>query len=784
MNDVETKTVPPQQPSPSGNEQRRAGLIGQPLDRVDGRPKVTGAARYTAEVPVANLAHGVLAESRIARGRIRSIDTRAAERAPGVVGVLTHRNAPRRGANTAQASGVRRDNQAGENGRSPNVEGVLTNRPDQGLSRILQDDRITHAGQHIAVVIAETWEQATYAATLLRVEYEEEAPATNLEANRARRYKPTLGVVPVDEPADKQRGAAAAALPRAAVRVEQTYSNPIEHHHPMEMHATTALWEGEHLTLYDSNQGPVPVQRAVAAALALPAENVRVVTKFVGGGFGSKGRPWTHVILAALAARLVRRPVKLSLTRQQMFTSVGYRAKHIQQIALGAERDGKLLAIQHDSTSHVSMFDEYAEAAVTNTRKVYACPNVSTTTRIVRLNLPTPTSLRSPGKSTGMFALESAMDELAHELKLDPVELRLRNHADGDPDHDGRAWSSKSLKECYRVAAQNFGWSRRHPTPRSQRDGRFLTGQGMATAMYPAYRGEASARARITADGHVLVQSAANDMGVGTYTTMAIIAAETLNLPLERVRFELGDTEMPYAPVAGGSRTVASVGPAVQAACRAVQAELIALAINNANSPLYGLQPAQIAAADGRLFLAGEPRRGESYQDILRRTDSQQVSAEADARPGAERNNYSMYAFGAGFAEVRVDEDLGIVRVTRFVGAYGAGRIINEKTARSQLIGGIVWGIGHALMEESLVDDRAGRFVTRTLADYHIPAHADVPAIEIHFIPENDPYVNPLGAKGVGELSIVGAAAAIANAIFNATGKRVRDLPITPDKLL
>jgi xanthine dehydrogenase YagR molybdenum-binding subunit len=542
-------------------------------------------------------------------------------------------------------------------------------------------------------------------------------------------------------------------LATAAVKVDQTYVIPRENHNPIEMHATIAAWDGDRLTLWDKTQWVHNVADEIAAVFGIPAENIRVISPFVGGAFGSGLRTWPHVTLAALGARVAGRPVKVMLSRREMYYGVGYRPHTVQRVALGASRDGRLAAIVHDGYQETSTYEEFVEALLNPTRFLHSCPNVYTRHRIARMNVHTPTYMRAPGEVSGIFALESAMDELAVALDIDPVQLRLRNEPELD-EFKKLPFSSRSTKECYRVAAERFGWSRRTLEPRSMRDGRWLIGWGMASVTYPMYYAPASAMARLLLDGTAEVMSAASDMGPGTWTSMTQVAAETLGLPIERVKFVLGDTRLPKAPVHGGSMTMASVGSAVQAACRKARED--ALARGGAND----------------------------LADAMRRL-GQPVEASADVKPSDESQRFSMHAFGAVFAEVAVDPDLGETRVRRIVGAYGAGRIVNPKTARSQCIGGMIGGIGMALMEHSIVDARNGRVPNANLAEYAVPVHADAPPImDVTFVEEHDPHVNPLGVKGVAELAMVGVAPAIANAIFHATGKRVRELPITPDRLL
>ncbi|MBD2084166.1 xanthine dehydrogenase family protein molybdopterin-binding subunit [Coleofasciculus sp. FACHB-542] len=740
----------------SQSENATNQAVGKPINRVDGRLKVTGGARYSAEIPLENLAYAVTIGSAIARGRIKSIDTRAAEQSPGVLGILTHLNPPKlRPVPTLFGGGAAAENRL-----------------------VLQEAVVHHIGQHIGVVIADTLENATHAASLVRVDYDAETPVVEMEKAQTYAPKSVFG-----KPPETIRGNPTQALADAEVRIEETYRTPTEHHNPMETHATTAVWEGDRLTIYDATQYNFGVRQAMATTFGIPEENVRVVCQFIGGAFGGKGLVWPHVTLAAIAARQVRRPVKLVLTREQMFTTVGHRAETEQQVALGATRDGRLTAIAHRGISHTSTFEEFLEPYTVGTHMMYATPNLQAKQSLVRLNKGTPTFMRAPGESPGMFALESAMDELAYALKLDPIELRLRNHADTDPSNN-LPWSSKSLKECYQLGAEKFGWSRRTPEPGSMRDGRYLIGMGMASATYPVNHFPASARVRILQDGTALVQSGSQEMGTGTATVMAQVAADALGLPVERVRFELGDTQLPRAPISGGSATMGSVGTAVHEAAQAARRKVLELARTDASSPLYNVPETDIAIEGGRLFRKSDRNQGETYQAVLTRQNLPQVEESFDAKFNQAEKKYSMHSFGAQFAEVRVDPDFGEVRVTRFVGAFGVGQVINLKTARSQMIGGIVMGLGMALLEETVTDSRTGRIVNANLGEYHVPVNADIPAIESYFVEEIDPYINPIGAKGAGEIGITGVAAAVANAVYHATGKRIRDLPITPDKLL
>jgi xanthine dehydrogenase YagR molybdenum-binding subunit len=740
-----------------------SNVIGQPISRVDGVLKVTGGAHYSSDIPLANLAHCVVLHSMIAKGRIAQIDTSAAERSPGVLGILTHLNAPKLHPINFPQSGQPR----------PAVGHSLL---------VLQDETIHFSGQQIGVVIAETLEQAEYAATLVQVAYAEETPIADLHTVLDRAFYPDK-TDPAGEPLETKRGDPDGGLTAAAVRIDQTYTTSTNNHNPIAPFASVAVWEGEKLTVYDASQWVQNVRLVLAATLGIPISNVRVIAQFVGGAFGCGLRAWPHVTLAAIAARHVNRAVKLELTREQMYTFVGYRPQTIQHLRLGATGEGILTAITHDNLSPTSPFDEFVESTTNNSRMLYACTNVATTHRLVRVNAGTPTYMRGPGESVGTFALESAMDELSYALEIDPIELRLRNYAETNPQTD-LPWSSKSLRQCYQIGAERFGWATRNPQPRSMRRGNILVGWGVASAMYPAKRLSASAMARIAVDGSALVQSSVTDIGTGTYTAMTQVAADTLGLPISQVRFELGDTDMPEAPRQGGSMGMASVGSAVRAAAVALRDKILGLAIADEHSPLHGVNPADAIAIDGRLCLQHDRATGETYSEILKRNQITQVEAEGSSMPGEEMQQYSMYSFGAQFAEVHIDLDLCMMRVARFLGVYGAGRIINAKTARSQMIGGMIFGIGQALEEETVMDATNGRIINANLGEYHIPVQADIGKLEHIFIDEHDPHVNPIGAKGIGELGIVGTAAAIANAVYHATGKRVRDLPITLDKLL
>ncbi|HXS51565.1 MAG TPA: xanthine dehydrogenase family protein molybdopterin-binding subunit [Usitatibacter sp.] len=720
--------------------ERAASSIGRPIDRVDGPAKVTGRAKYSAEFAPPGLCHAVIVQSTIPSGRIARIDARAAEAMPGVVLVLTHRNAP----------------------RLPQEGRAAVNPPAGREISVLQADAVRYNGEPIAVVVAQTLEQAEEAAAHVEVAYERRAAELDFERARSAAYRPAKMI---HGKADNGWGDAAKALRSADVRIAATYTTPYEHHNPMEPHATVAQWEGERLTLWDSTQYVSGVRDTVAKTLGVPAENVRVLSPFVGGGFGCKGSTWSHVVLAAMAARAARRPVKLALERPQMFGPVGGRPRTEQKIELGAERDGRIVALRHDVVSHTSRFEDFTEPSTQPSRALYAYASCATTQRLVKLDLGTPTFQRAPGESTGTFAIECAMDELAYRLGMDPLDLRLRNHADVEPE-TGRPWSSKKLRECYEQAARRFDWPRRTHEPRSMRDGSWLVGWGMATATYPAHRMPSQASATLLPDGTVVVRSGTQDIGTGTYTVMTQVAAEELAIPVDLVRFELGDTRLPKAPISGGSMTVSSVGPAVQAACRELRALL--------------------ERQDGEWLRAGDEDARRTAFRALARRQGQPLEAQGEAHPeqGDDKQPFAARSFGALFVEVRIDPELGIVRVPRIVASYSVGRLLNAKTGISQLQGGIVWGVGMALTEESLLDPATGRYVNENLAEYHVPVNADIGAIDVTVVDEDDARFNPLGIRGIGEIGITGVTAAIANAVYHATGKRVRDLPITLDKLL
>jgi len=733
-------------------------LTGQPLDRIDGIMKVTGDARYAAEFPQARLAYAVLVTSTVASGTIASIDAGRAQSMPGVLLVMTHQNAMR----------------LPNGGRAPLAI------PAGRRLTLLQDNVVRYSNEPVAVVVAETLEQATDAAQRLRIAYQPTPATLDFERAKANAYDapPQQG-----REMSTQRGDVESGLREGPVRIDAVYSTPLQFHNAMEPHATTAHWDGPRLTLYDSTQGVSGAAAAVAAQFGIPADHVRVISPFVGGGFGSKGSSWSHVTLCAMAAKQTGRPVRLALERPQMFGPVGGRPRTEQHLTLAARDDGTLTVIGHDTLSNTSTFEDWCEMSSLVSRMMYAAPNGHTAHRLLKLNVGTPTFMRAPGETTGSFALESAMDELAWRLKMDPVALRLKNYAAIEP-QERKPWSSNALRECYARGAERFGWSRRVATPRAMRDGNTLIGYGMAAATYPANRSPASAVARILPDGTAMVASGTQDIGTGTYTVMTQVAADALGFPLDRIHFALGDSTLPRAPGSGGSQSVASVSPAVQAAARGARDRLIALAIADAGSPLHGVAADDATVDHGWVVSRSDPSRRDPAAAIIARAGGQPIEVVSSAKSGDEKQHYALHSFGAVFAEVHVDADLGTIRVARLVGAYDVGARLNEKTARSQLLGGMVWGVGTALEEEGLLDVRYGRIVNGNLAEYHVPVNADIGKIDVLFVGEPDTRFNPLGARGIGEIGITGVPAAIANAVYHASGVRVRDLPITLDKVM
>jgi xanthine dehydrogenase YagR molybdenum-binding subunit len=726
-------------------------MIGQPIDRLDGRLKATGAARYAAEFRVPNVVHAVLVQSTIAAGSIAGFDLQEAKGMPGVLAIITPDNA----------------------GKLTHPEKV----PQAVAGPLLQNNDVLFNGQHIAVVVAETLEQAQAAASAVHLTYTRGEATTSMDAVLGQAYPPKQFRNGARSP-DSNRGDPDGTFNSGAVKLNATYITPIEHHNPMEPHATIAAWTGNKLTVWTTTQGIAGAQATLAGQFGLDKADVRVICPFLGAGFGSKGSTWPPATLAALAARTVKRPVKLVLSRAQMYTSNGYRPRTVQTLKLASDINGSLISVRHDGFSSMSQpaLGEFSEPFALATEMLYACPNVAVTHRLVALNAALPTYMRAPGEASGMFALESAMDEMAVALKMDPIEFRLRNYAETDP-HENKPFASKALRACYDQGAQAFGWNKRSAEPRSMRDGNTLIGWGVATSTYPTNRMPSSVKVRMDREGNVVVQCGTQDIGTGTYTVMTQVASDTLGLPMRRLRFELGDSDFPPAPVSGGSMTVASVAPSVQAACQALVDKIKDLALTD----WPGQSRDTLQVRDG---LVVGPTRQLPFTTLLERSGHPFLEAEAKTAPGEEKQKYSMHAFGAQFAEVRVDPDLCEIRVSRFVGAFDGGNILNAKTARSQLIGGITYGIGMALLEETLVDSETGRIVNTNVAEYVMPVNADIPDIQTILVTNDDTHSNALGAKGIGELPMVGVAAAIANAVYHATGVRVRKVPIRIEDIL
>ena len=698
------------------------------MSRIDGLLKVTGAAEYATDFKIKNPAHAFIFKSTIAAGRIIDIDQSEAEKSAGVLAVITHKNAAKLNPNGGIRGG--------------------------GL---LQNGQVEYFGQNIGVIVAETFEQARFAARLIRVTYEKTEAKTNFERHEKEAVRPKA-----EDRQDVLRGDAEAAFRAAEHKIEAIYETPIEHHHPMAPHATVAVWEAaDKLTLYNESQIVNGVQNSIAQTFNLKPENVRVVTPHIGGGFGSKGGAWAHVALAAMAAQTVKRPVRLVLTRQMMFDSVGLRQRNKQQLRVAATKNGKLIALAHETTTHTATTGEYIEPCGDCSKLMYDAPNSFISYRVAPMNVILPTYTRGPGKSTGSFALESAIDELAYQLKTDPVEFRLKNEPAKGPSN-GKPWSSRSVVECLTRGAEAFGWNRRKQEPRQNRQGNYFIGYGVSCGTYPARQRDTSAIIKLTRNGgdvRASVELAASDLGTGTHTILAQVAADGLGLPMSKIGVRIGDSSLPPAAGSVGSVGAASFANAVGDCCVKITDELI--------------------AKSGKQFYARTPAA-----EMMQSENLNEFQTRVDAKPPSDAANYSAHSFNANFAEVWVNDATGMVKIPRFVAVTGAGRILNPKTSRSQIIGGVIWGIGMALTEESLLDPRWGNFVTRTFADYHIPSNLDIGEIETIFVDEEDKIVNKMGVKGIGEVGIVGVAAAIANAIFNATGKRVRSLPITPDKLL
>jgi xanthine dehydrogenase YagR molybdenum-binding subunit len=739
-----------------------APYIGTGTSRIDGVAKVTGAAKYAAEFNAPALLHGSIVTSTIAKGRITGIDTNAAKRVKGVLDVFTHTNRPQ----MADDDKAYKDDVA----------------PLGSPFRPLYGDKIMFNGQPIALVVAETSEVARFAASLVRIEYEKKPHVTDV-------YRQREEAVPVKPPTNafealftppKTRGAPEHALAAAAVGHEAEYYTPIEHHNPMELYAATVIYEDDgKLTVYDKTQGVQNVQRYLCSVFGMKPEELRVMSPFVGGAFGVGLRPQFEAVLAVLAARALRRSVRVVLSRPQMY-ALGYRPAMIQRVELGANTGATLDAITHDAVTVTSQYEDYNRQETGWSGVLYTCANAKYAHKLAKLDLPTSCDMRCPSAATGVYALECAMDELAVALKIDPLELRLRCYSERDQNID-RPFSSKALRDCYRQGAEAFGWEKRNPETRSMRDSGDLVGWGMATGVWDAFQAPITVRIVLSANGHAEVACATSDIGTGTYTIMAQVAADKLGLPLEDINVNLGDSSLPQSPVEGGSWIAASVASGITTTAAAICEELLRLAKQIPDSPLANAASGEVALMDGKLVSKADSSRSVSIADAMRRGAVDRIEREITTNPGEDARAHNTHS--AVFAEVKVDEQLGVIRVTRVVSAVAAGRILNTKTAGSQILGSVVWGIGMALHEETLIDHRDGRIVNANIAEYLVPVNADVQDIKVIFVDELDDS-NPLGVKGVGEIGIVGVPAAIANAVYHATGKRVRELPITLDKLL
>lgn len=734
---------------------------GKPITRVDGRLKVTGGARYAAEFAPPDAAHGYLVMSSISNGKVSSIDTADAAKVAGVLAVLTPANVPKF---PKPSKPSRKSDGISIEERAP-----------------LADDLVHYGGQYIALVVAETFEQARYAASLLRISYQAETPAIRKEdapqtaqrpeGNQGQKIQVTKGDL------DK-----ALQMP-GVVKIEENYATPTETHTPMECSATVATWEApDRLTIYDATQFVKGSQQIVADAFGLPRENVRVICPFVGGAFGCKGPVWSHTILAAIASKFVKRPVKLEVTRPQMFSGTGHRTPTNQKVMLAATPDGKLQAVQQQSESLTSPVSHWIEPCGIGAANVlYDAPAIAFNHTSYQVNIAPPSFMRAPGECPGTYAMECAMDELAYALKMDPVQLRLVN---ASPNHPIKEipWSTYHVTECLKTGSEKFGWSRRNAEPGSMKDGNLLVGWGVALATYPANRWTADVQIDFAADGSAVVRCATHDLGTGAYTVMTQISADAIGVPVEKVTFDLGSSDLPFGPVAGGSNSTATVGSAIVAAAAVLHQKLAALAVADSESPLHGMNAGDLKmVAPGRL--GADPAKSDGFTDILHRAGMPNLSAQGGVK-GEKDESKGFQSFGAQFCEVKIDPDLPLVRVTRFVSVMDCGRVINPKTGGNQIVGGIVMGIGMALEEETVYDPATGLPVTRNLADYHVPVNADIHVIEPYFVGEPDFAFNPMGARGMGEIGNTGTAAAVANAVFHATRKRVRDLPITLDKLI
>jgi len=736
--------------------------INQPdIDRVDGIQKVTGAAKYSAEYDFKDMQYGVLATSTITRGTINALDTKAAENAPGVIAVISHLNCP-------DLPGYK---------TTPEQEKMAATK--RGY-KVFADNIIRFNGQPIAIVVADTFERATYAASLIKTSYTKEKFNTDfseaikttapLEGNNFREYL---------------RGEAN-AWKNAPIKIEATYTMPIEVHNPMEIHGITVVWEGENkVTVYEKTQAMSSTQQNIMRSFGIKQENVHIITQFIGGAFGSAFNTWPHAMAALIAGRKTGKPIKVMLTRNQMFNLVGFRPQAIQKMSIGTSTDGKLIGITHDASAMTASYFEFTEGIVNGSRSLYNSPNVNTIYKVYPMDLSQPTWMRGPGETTGAFALEAAMDEMAYALKMDPIEFRLLNYAETDLERQ-KPYSSKFLKEAYQLGADKINWKDRKQEPRSVKEGDWLIGYGTGSGIFAARKGGAKVIAKLLPDGQLILQSGVTDMGPGTATAMTKLASDTLGLSHQYITFEMGDSNLPPGPIQGGSGTTSALGSAVFDVCTKLKQKLAELIKDNPvfhTEVVHAVKVEDLVFENGYMLLATDKSKKIKYADVLKnaRLNELEIFEDSKANPMA---THSAFSYAVHFVKVMVHHTTGVVKVVRAVSAVDAGKIVSDKTAESQIIGAVVGGIGMSLMEEGIIDHRYGRWVNNNFADYHVAVHADVPEIEVIFVDKPDLILNPIGSKGIGEVGIVGFAAAVTNAIFNATGKRIREIPVTPDKLI
>ncbi|MEI9809398.1 MAG: xanthine dehydrogenase family protein molybdopterin-binding subunit [Bacteroidota bacterium] len=732
------------------------------LDRVDGVQKVTGTAKYSAEYDFPGLVYGILATSTITKGSITAMDTKAAENAPGVLAVITHLNCP-------DVPGY----------KLPPDQASLAPALRKGY-RVFADNAVRFNGQPIALVIADTYERAVYAASLVKATYTEEKFNTALDA-AIRNGQPLEG----NAFKDYVRGEAN-AWKNAEVKVQAEYSMPVEVHNPMEIHGITVVWEGQDkVTVYEKTQALKSTQQTVMRSFGLKEENVRIITQFIGGAFGSAFNTWPHSMAALIGGRKVGKPLKLTLTRNQMFNLVGYRPQAIQKMSMGATKGGLLTGITHEANAMTATYQNFTEGIVNGSKSLYNCPNVNTSYKVYPLDLSQPTWMRGPGETTGAYALESAMDELSYAVGIDPIELRLRNYAEFDLENN-KPYSSKFLKEAYQLGAEKINWKERKPIPRSTKEGDWLIGYGTGSGIFSAWRGEAKVAAKFLPDGTFILQSGVTDMGPGTATAMTKLASDTLGLSARYIKFEMGDSNLPPGPMQGGSGTTSTLGTAVSNVCVSIKKKLAELIKDNPifhTELIHSVKPEDLLFEDGYMMLSSDHTKKISYAEAIKNAGLMQIEILEESK-GNPMTNHSAFSYAVHFVKVMVHETTGVIKVVKVVSAVDAGKIINEKTAESQIIGAVVGGISMALMEEGVIDHRFGRWVNNNFADYHVAVNADIPHIEVAFVNKPDPVLNPIGSKGMGEVGIVGFAAAVGNAVYHATGRRIRQLPITPDKLV